>query len=60
MKTNTSKFVECSYCSSKREMYSTKFYIKNEEGSQINNLSSYLQKLEKEEGEKTPESQLKE
>lgn len=41
-------------------MYSTKFYIKNEEGSQINNLSSYLQKLEKEEGEKTPESQLKE
>lgn len=39
-------------------MYSTKFYIKNEEGSQISNLSSYLKILEKEE-EKTPESQQK-
>ena len=31
-------------------MYSTKFYIKNEEGSQMNNLNPYLKKLEKEEG----------
>lgn len=41
-------------------MYSTEFYIKNEEGSQINNLSPSLKKLEKEEGGKIPESQLKE
>lgn len=35
-------------------MYSTEFYIKNEEGSQINNLSPSLKKLEKEEGGKNP------
>lgn len=33
-------------------MYSTKFHIKNEAGSQISNLSSYLKILEKEEEKK--------
>lgn len=35
-------------------MYSTESYIKNEEGSQIDNLSPSLKKLEKEEGGKKP------
>lgn len=35
--------------SSEREIYSTKFYIKIDERSQINNLNSYFKKFGKEE-----------
>ena len=50
----------CSKSSSKREVYSNTSYLKKQEKSQTNNLTSHLKELEREEQAKPKVSRRKE